>query len=193
MFTNIFSEKLHLLLLVNSLLTYDRVMSTITTEIRKAKPEDAEGIAETHDAAWLNAYSGIVPHQSLQRMIKRRGAAWWRRAILKATAIFVVEVNGEIVGYATLGRNRVSTLPFDGEIYEIYLKPEYQGVGFGSRLFLAARSELVHRGLRGATVWVLAENDPAIRFYENAGGRAVAKGNECFDGKKMEKIAYAWE
>ena len=168
-------------------------MSTLTTEIRRAVPADAQGIADTHDAAWTNAYSGIVPHQALGKMIRRRGAEWWRRAILKATAIFVVEADGEIVGYATLGRNRVSTLPFDGEIYEIYLKPEYQGVGFGARLFLAARRELARRGLKGTTVWVLAENSPAMAFYENAGGRAVAKGNEHFDGKTMDKIAYAWD
>ncbi|MBL4600508.1 MAG: GNAT family N-acetyltransferase [Rhizobiaceae bacterium] len=168
-------------------------MSTITTEIRRADPEDAQGIADVHDAAWQNTYAGMVPHMALLKMIKRRGSSWWRNAIVKATVILVVEIDGEIAGYATLGNNRVSTLPFDGEIYEIYMRPEYQGLGLGSRLFLAARSELVRRGLSGATVWVLAENDSAISFYENAGGRAVAKGSETFDGKALVKIAYAWD
>jgi len=105
----------------------------------------------------------------------------------------VVEIDGDIARYATLGNNRVSTLPFDGEIYEIYMRPEYQGVGLGSRLFLAARNELQRRGLAGATVWVLADNEQAICFYENAGGRAVAKGSENFDGEALVKLAYAWD
>ena len=104
-----------------------------------------------------------------------------------------VEIDGDIARYATLGNNRVSTLPFDGEIYEIYMRPEYQGVGLGSRLFLAARNELQRRGLAGATVWVLADNEQAICFYENAGGRAVAKGSENFDGEALVKLAYAWD
>ena len=181
------------LLLVNILLHYDRAMSTITTEIRRAKPEDAQGIADVHDAAWQNTYAGIVPYKSLLQMIRRRGASWWKNAIVKATIILVVEIDGDIAGYATLGNNRVSTLPFDGEIYEIYMRPEYQGVGLGSRLFLAARNELQRRGLAGVTVWVLADNDQAICFYENAGGRAVAKGSENFDGEALVKLAYAWD
>jgi len=168
-------------------------MSTITTEIRRAGPDDAQGIADVHDAAWTNAYSGIVPHQALNRMIKRRGADWWKKAILRATVILVVEVEGKIAGYATLGRNRVKTLPFEGEIYEIYMRPEYQGIGFGTRLFIAARSELQRRGMAGTAVWVLADNDAAILFYENAGGRSVAKGSEQFDGKTLTKLAYAWD
>ena len=104
----------------------------------------------------------------------------------------LLEMQGKSVGYATIGRNRVKTLPFDGEVYELYLMPEYQGIGAGSHLFLAAMGELKRRGLSGAVVWVLADNDPAIRFYENAGGRQVAEGRETFDDQDLKKIAFAW-
>ena len=33
-------------------------------------------------------------------------------------------------------------LPYAGEIYEIYLKPSHQGLGFGGHLFAAVRREL---------------------------------------------------
>lgn len=168
-------------------------MYTITAETRRARPEDAADISEVHSRSWQHAYAGIVPYGALARMINRRDSNWWATAIRRSTVILIVEVNGEIAGYATLGPNRVSTFPHEGEIYEIYLKPEYQGIGLGSKLFADARKELKHRGYKGLAVWVLADNDPAICFYENAGGRAIAKGSEHFDNKKLEKIAYSWD
>ena len=168
-------------------------MGTLVIEIRRAEPKDASGIASVHDSAWANAYDGIVPHGALHRMIRRRGEKWWADAIRRSTIVLVLEIDGKIVGYATIGRNRVSTLPYDGEIYELYLNPEHQGIGLGTRLFLAARSELKRRKLSGSVVWVLAENDRAISFYENAGGRAVAEGAEHFDGDRLTKLAYCFD
>lgn len=168
-------------------------MSTVLLDIRPARPEDAKQIAHAHDVSWRHAYSGMLPHRALEKMIRRRGEAWWQRAISRSTIILVAEIGDQIAGYATLGPNRVEALSSEGEIYEIYLRPEYQGVGLGSRLFLGARRELQRHTLKGTVVWVLADNDNAIRFYENAGGRAIAEGHETFDGKKVLKIAYGWD
>lgn len=168
-------------------------MGTLTLNIRRAGREDAELIAGVHDASWWNAYSGLIPAQALSRMVHRRGAAWWAAAIDRRTVILLLEMQGKTVGYATIGRNRVSTLPQAGEVYELYLLPEYQGVGAGAHLFLAALGELQRRGLKGSVVWVLADNHPAVRFYENAGGRLIAEGSETFDGRDLRKLCYAWD
>lgn len=168
-------------------------MGTLAIGTRRAGTKDAKAIAAVHDASWTDAYRGIVPHKALDKMVRRRGERWWAEAIRRSTIVQVLEIGGRIVGYATLGRNRVRTLPHQGEIYELYLLPEYQGVGLGTKLFLAARGELIRRGLKGAVVWVLADNARAISFYENAGGRAVAEGSEFFDGTRLAKFAYAWD
>jgi ribosomal protein S18 acetylase RimI-like enzyme len=168
-------------------------MSTLTVNTRRASKNDAEAIATVHDHSWSNAYGGLVPHKALARMVQRRGPAWWANAIARHTVILVLEMQGQVVGYATIGRNRVKTLPFDGEIYELYLLPEYQGIGLGAHLFLSAMAELKRRSLKGLVVWVLADNDPAIRFYRNAGGRQIATGKETFDGKDLKKLAFAWD
>ncbi|MGI9350499.1 MAG: GNAT family N-acetyltransferase [Rhizobiaceae bacterium] len=167
-------------------------MFSITAETRRALPEDAGEISRVHLESWQNAYAGMVPHAALARMINRRGEDWWEMAIRRATIILVIEVGNEIAGYATLGPNRVSTLPFEGEIYEIYLKPEYQGIGLGTKLFADAKRELRRRSFKGLVVWALADNDSALSFYRNAGGRAVASGSEHFDHKKLDKTAFAW-
>lgn len=168
-------------------------MSTFTIGVRRAGNKDAEAITRVHDAAWRNAYDGVIPAKELSRIIARRGPRWWERAIRRGTAILVMEVGGEICGYATFGPNRARNLVQKGEVYEIYLLPEYQGVGLGTRLFLAARRELSRFGFESTVVWALADNRGACSFYKNAGGRKVARAAERFGEAQLAKVAYAWD
>ena len=168
-------------------------MKTLIIDIRRAALEDAEAIAEVHQAAWRGAYAGVIPHRALASMISRRGGQWWNNAIRRAASILVLEIDGTVAGYATLGRNRARELPQQGEIYELYLRPEYQGVGLGRRLFSAARDNLRSHGLKGIVVWALEDNEPAINFYSNAGGRDIAEGVEFFDKQALRKVAFVWD
>ncbi len=167
-------------------------MSTLSIDVRRAEPKDATAITAVHDAAWRYAYDGIIPAKELGRMIARRDGRWWGRAIRRGTAILVLEVGGAIAGYATFGPNRARDLAQKGEVYEIYLLPEYQGVGLGTRLFLAARRELARFGYDTTVVWALADNENACRFYRNAGGRRVARSTERFGDSALAKVAFAW-
>ena len=168
-------------------------MNTLTVDIRKAEPRDAVAIAGVHLEAWRGAYAGIIPHKALTAMINRRGSDWWANAIRRAATVLVVEIGGVIAGYATIGCNRARELPQQGEIYELYLRPEYQGIGLGSRLFAAARRRLAEHGLKGLVVWALEENDNALAFYAGAGGRDIAEGVEVFEQKALRKIAFVWD
>lgn len=168
-------------------------MNTLTIDIRKAEPRDADAIAEVHHEAWRGAYCGIIPHRALTAMINRRGGEWWANAIRRAASVLVIEIGGKIAGYATLGRNRARELKQQGEIYELYLRPECQGIGLGSRLFAAARQRLADHGLKGLVVWALEENENALAFYASAGGRDIAEGVEVFDQKALKKVAFVWE
>lgn len=167
-------------------------MSTVSIDIRRAGSGDAPTLSKVHDFSWRQVYSGLIPHRALETMIARRDEQWWAKAIRHSTRILVLEAMGEIVGYTTMGRNRASALAQEGEVYELYLLPEYQGVGLGRRLFLAARQELTNIGLNGSVVWVLDDNRAAVQFYQNAGGIDVAEGSETFSGTTLSKTAFAW-
>ncbi|MCX7305928.1 MAG: GNAT family N-acetyltransferase [Hyphomicrobiales bacterium] len=168
-------------------------MNTLTIDIRKAEPGDAPAIADVHQVAWRGAYSGMIPHRALAKMINRRGPDWWASAIRRSATVLVVEIGGKLAGYATIGRNRARELSQQGEIYELYLRPEYQGIGLGRRLFTAARRKLSDLGLNGLVVWALEENAGALAFYEGAGGRDIAEGVEVFDQKALKKVAFVWD
>lgn len=167
-------------------------MKTLSIDVRHAEPGDALAIADAHRAAWSHAYTGVIPFRTLRAMMERRNVKWWQRAIRGSTSILVLDVGGTIAGYATLGLNRAPALPQEGEVYELYLRPEYQGIGLGKRLFGEARRMLGSLGCRGVVVWTLEENERAVHFYRLTGGRDVAEGSETFDGKNLKKIAFVW-
>ncbi len=121
---------------------FDWVMSTTLIEVRPAKAADAAAVASTHDEAWRSAYQGIIPGAELEKLINRRGPQWWDSAIRKGSRVSVLVFGDKVAGYANYGRNRARSLHFEGEIYELYLRPEFQGLGFGRRLFTSARRDL---------------------------------------------------
>jgi len=168
-------------------------MSTILIEVRRAKPSDATAIATTHDDAWRTAYQGVIPGPELDKLINRRGTNWWESAIRKGSRIAILVFGDTVAGYANYGRNRARSLYYDGEIYELYLRPEFQGLGFGRKLFAAARRDLAQSGLNSLVVWALSDNETAVNFYRNLGGRAVARSSERFGSKVLDKVAYAWQ
>src|SRR5260370_25607715 len=80
--------------------------------IRAARLGDEGEIASVHDAAWREAYRGMIPGRELERMIARRGPAWWRLAIARRTPLLVLEFGEAVVGYLSYGRNPVPTLRY---------------------------------------------------------------------------------
>ena len=167
-------------------------MSTVLIEIRRAKASDASAVAETHDEAWRGAYQGVIPSLELDKLITRRGPDWWDSAIRKGSRISILAFGDKVAGYANYGRNRARSLFYEGEIYELYLRPEYQGLGFGRRLFTAARRDLAQSGFKSLVVWALSDNEPALEFYRALGGKAVARSSERFGERSLEKVAFAW-
>ena len=167
-------------------------MSTVLIEIRRAKVSDAVAIAETHDSAWRAAYQGIIPGTELEKLVNRRGPDWWASAIRKGSRIALMQFGDHIVGYTNYGRNRARSLFYDGEVYEIYLKPEYQGLGFGRRLFTSARRDLAQSGLKSLVIWALSDNEPAMNFYRSLGGKPIARSTERFGDKVLDKVAFGW-
>ena len=96
-------------------------------------------------------------------MIRQRTPEWWRSAVRSGDSALVLEFAGKLVGYATFGSARQRG-PFQGEIYELYLDPVCQGLGFGEHLFEGCRHALDMRKLHGLIVWALLDNTPGLRF-----------------------------
>lgn len=165
--------------------------SSSHVRVRRAQASDAARLAEVFRDSWRMAYRGIIPHLHLESMIGKRGPGWWRHAVRSGESMLVLEVSGEVAGYATLGPAR-SKGRYEGEIYELYITPDYQGLGFGEHLFEACRNRLDGRRLKGLVVWALIDNTAATSFYWRRGGRPVASTLERVGTARLEKVAFAW-
>ena len=167
-------------------------MTAITISIRRARPEDANDLSGVFDETWREAYQGILPAIALERMISRRGPRWWLQTIGRGRPLVVLDVGDNVVGYVAYGRCRDRSLPADGEIDELYLSPQYQGLGFGKRLFKAVRNDLEDRGAKRVAVWSLSDNERACAFYRRMGGRMIAETNERFGGETLAKSCFLY-
>ena len=119
-----------------------------------------------HDAAWRDAYRGVIPGRELERMVQRRGPNWWRQAIRAGTRLIVLDFADVIAGYASYGRNRMPALGYGGEIFELYLCRNIKASAWADACSRPRRADLAAHGLPTFVVWALGGNDRAIAFYE---------------------------
>lgn len=59
-------------------------------------------------------------------------------------------------------------------IYGFRMRPDYRGMGIGSRLLKSVESDLIQRDFKRVSLNVARDNEAARRFYEREGFRVVA-------------------
>jgi ribosomal protein S18 acetylase RimI-like enzyme len=165
-------------------------MAEIT--IRLARPADARSIARLDVETWRAAYAGVLSTSYLVGLSERRREAGWRSVILREPRDVRVAVDGRgaIVGFGSCGSNRGDRF-FSGEVFTLYIAPDWQNQGVGRRLLIALFRRLVAAGRHSVIVWVLRDN-PARFFYERLGARQVSRKSLAVGGMAIEAIAYGW-
>ncbi len=165
------------------------------TTIRKASPGDATFIAHIYTETWRDTYAGMIPDRVLLSMSDRRHAALWARSLrstrTRESAIVAEDEVKGIIGFGSCGPAKEQKLGAAGEIYTLYVLPDFQGLGLGKRLLAALFQTLVDKGLGSALIWVLAPN-PARFFYQAMGGTQIAVRAEAFHGADVDEMAFLW-
>jgi ribosomal protein S18 acetylase RimI-like enzyme len=133
--------------------------------IRRAEPEDAEGIARVCAEGWRATYGGTFDPERIESVI----AEYYdperiRREIVAPEGwdgwVVAVE-DGTVVGAGGGGLIE----PGVGEIFVLYLDPERRGEGIGTRLLDAITEQQRARGAREQWVGVVPENAKGLPFY----------------------------
>lgn len=143
--------------------------------IRRATPADADGIAAVEVRTFRHAYADILDPEFLADLDPAVRAEEWREYVGKPDrAVFVAEVEGRVVGYASVRD--------DGHLRTLYVDPVAQGAGVGTQL-LAAAEEAGARELE-----VFAANGHGVRFYEARGWHDAGDAGEWL-GQPLRRYA----
>ena len=147
--------------------------------IRRAVSDDAGAIAAVHVRSWQIGYREQLPDIVLDALAPEQRVPRWTTILSEAAwpsrGVLVAEetTDGALLGFADLRPTRDPDLdPLSvGEITSLYVAPQAWRSGVGRRLLDACTTTLADAGHLSSTLWVLAGNERAIRFYEASGWR----------------------
>ncbi|WP_431953955.1 N-acetyltransferase family protein [Actinacidiphila sp. bgisy167] len=166
------------------------------TTVRMMARDDIDAVAAVRVRGWQAAYAEIVPRSYLDAMDAvadaERRREWFDAGGSRVDNLVAAD-GDEVTGWAALGPYRGE--PDDaevGELYAIYVRPDRIGRGHGRALMAAVRARAVERGFRSLRLWVLADNAPALRFYERSGfAPDGADQIETYDRVPLKELRYA--
>ncbi len=161
--------------------------------IRRATANDAPILAKVHVDSWQVAYRGIVPDSHLERFTYQRREEAFRQAIsANLEETYLIEDNSQPIGILTIGASRDADVDVSrtGEIWGIYITPEYWRQGVGTTLVHEAERILQSRGYQDVVLWVLEANMDARRFYEKMGFRLDGVFKMVELGKPLKAVRY---
>jgi len=162
-------------------------------DLHIANMHDAEAIARIHVETWRSTYAGLLPDNLLVGMSFEKQTKMWQRMLRGGETVIVAEdPRYGIIGFGSYGPNRSTRSKFSGEVYTLYMLPDFQGLSIGQGLLRALFGALAREGHETALIWVLATN-PSRFFYEAMGGKAIASRNTSMAGQPMREIGYGWE
>ena len=148
-----------------------------TVEI--ATSDHADGICRVCTASWREAYDGVLSEEYVEANVRvryrpERVADLTRES--DATAGYLVALRDANRGErGDASETVVGTVRDDrpepgvGEVSDLYVHPNWQGEGVGSRLLAALTERQRERGATEQRVYVFADHDDAVGFYESKG------------------------
>jgi len=160
--------------------------------IRPAHLDDASAIARLDVETWQASYAGILATPYLVGLSAERRARGWTGVIRREPRDVRVAAgpDGAILGFGSCGGCRDEP-NYSGEVFTLYVAPDWQNQGVGRALLLGLFARLVERGNHSAVIWVLSEN-PSRFFYQRLGGREVRRKTLPVAGVQIAATGFGW-
>lgn len=160
--------------------------------IRPARTEDAPGIAHVHTRSWAETYRGLISDDFLDRATSdqaraRRESNWVQTIEQQRERVYIAELNGEIVAFASVGPARDHP-GYDDELMTLYSLKEVQGQGIGKKLLGQAIQDSRAGGAKNMALWVLDQN-PTRQWYARQGATEAGEKTEG----ELREIRMVWD
>ncbi|MCT2535532.1 GNAT family N-acetyltransferase [Aquibacillus koreensis] len=165
-------------------------------QIRKAKLEDAEKIADIHVKSWKSTYSELINEKDMSNITYENRKTLWETVLSMPmhgqVALVVLDQHNQIVGFISGGKERTKRFGYDGEIYAIYLLDAFQRKGLGAMMLEAFAKEMNELEYKSLLVWVLTQN-PSSKFYIDHGAKQIEEEETTIGKGTYQETAFGWE
>ena len=146
--------------------------------IRYSNLDDIPKIVHVVTISWNETYQDLVPREELEKLKHNEDERINRtldKFLNKEYKQLVLEINGEVVGFARFGKSEDPLFTNCGEIFAFYIINKYHGLGLGRKLFERTRDELKKDGFDKMIIACLKGN-PTNEFYKHMGGKYIKDG-----------------
>ncbi|KAI8340252.1 acyl-CoA N-acyltransferase [Chlamydoabsidia padenii] len=135
------------------------------TSLRPATVLDIELLASLHTISWQHSYRTMLPDSYLDNEIGQERLEYWQNKIKAEGRITMIaqDNQGQAMGFISGEMDGRALLD------NIHLLPQYQGGGAGQMMMRCFKTWAQERGATQMYLFVLEQNDKAIRFYERNG------------------------
>lgn len=161
-------------------------------KIRYATYIDAKILGKIHALSWKVAYKNIIPDEVLDNITIEKRIKYFEKALTEGWEEDAIIFKDDIaIGLMCIGKCRDNDKDEScGEIWGIYVHPDYWNQGIGNKLMTWGLNELKLRGYKFITLWVLEDNLSAREFYEKIGFQHDATVKEITIGKPLNEYRY---
>ena len=121
--------------------------------------------AEVHAISWRESHRDICSEEFIAVHTTERQIEYLKSQMKKGAAIYLLSDAGKPVGIVSIR---------DDVVGDLYVLPDQQGRGYGTQLLRFA----IEKCVGTPTLWVLNQNQRAIRLYERNGFRLTGERKE---------------
>ncbi len=142
-------------------------------EIRNAKVEDAEAVAEIY-----NYYITDTHHTFETELVSVEMMAARITAVSKRFPFLVADLDGTVTGYAYAVRFKLREAYEHSAEVSIYVKSDEKQRGLGTSLYSKLFEELADTHVHAIIAGIALPNDSSVKFHEKLGFEKVAHFRE---------------
>lgn len=148
-------------------------------KVRPAKKEDFTAIQDVVYTSWHDTYEGIIPRDIQDEFLNSSYSNKTMQQRIEYSHLYVVESDKRIEGFVNfspVSEEGVSIL------YAIYLYPDTQGKGIGTKLLEYAIDELSPAVIH---LNVEKDNKKGMSFYQTKGFQIISEFTEDISGHTL--------
>jgi len=159
-------------------------------QIRSGQQEDIEEICKILIQSWQQNYVDFIPKKFLASLNLERQIQRHQKYFKKGVQYYIAEnAKNEILGFASVGENRLIEIEDSLELHTMYVRNNHQGKGIGAKILERVFKDVNEN--ESLLVQVFSSN-PFKNFYEKNNFFPIGEQEIDMGTFKLAGTIYRW-